>query len=149
MKTPKYKAWNIKYKRMDDVAELNWLSDGNLGYNRRENEQVLSGGVNQAGYEDEFILLDYIGLNDENGQEIYRGDIVKCVCREGWFIAVVKFGNPNGVYSWGWQLKRIRGNAFNPEILLWVETELDHVTCEVIGNIYENPELIMDGRRSK
>jgi len=79
----------------------------------------------------------FTGLHDKNGKEIYEGDFLLCSCREEGFIAVVEFGNPNCTYSWGWQLRKICGENFNTDILLWVETETDDATCEIIGNIYE------------
>ena len=82
----------------------------------------------------------YTELKDDDNFDIYNGDILLCETTEGKFIAVVEFGNPNGFYSWGWQLAS--DTNFNKDILLWVETELDHVNCKVIGNIHDNPELM-------
>lgn len=87
-------------------------------------------------------LGQYTGLKDKNRKEIYEGDIVECEYEQRAFIAIVEFGNPNSSYSWGWQLDKIKGDDFNTDILLWVETELEGVECTIIGNIYENPKLI-------
>lgn len=87
----------------------------------------------------------YTGLCDKNDKEIYEGDIVHCwdtiaKC-EIW--AVVEFGNPNAEYTWGWQLRKIKGSkGVNLDILCWVECEETNAYCEIIGNIYDNPELL-------
>ena len=86
----------------------------------------------------------YIELPDKNSRQIFEGDIVKCTdtnvgCT---FTAVVVFGNPNCEYNWGFQLVRISGATANTDILLWVEMEETGAFIEVIGNIYDNPELI-------
>jgi uncharacterized phage protein (TIGR01671 family) len=92
-------------------------------------------------------IQQFTGLLDKNGVEIYEGDILELKAQGSGYavlnwVAVVEFGNPNGEYNWGWQLKPIKGVGINPDILLWVETEMPNVSCEVIGNIYENPELL-------
>ena len=89
----------------------------------------------------------YTGLTDNNGKKIFEGDIVKCLdmINEIEFISVVEFGNPNGTYSWGWQLKHIKGDKPNFDILLWVEMEEIGAYIEVIGNIHDNPELLKGG----
>lgn len=90
-------------------------------------------------------LGQFTGLCDKNGKEIYEGDIVHCwdtiaKC-EIW--AVVEFGNPNAEYTWGWQLRKIKGSkGVNLDILCWVECEETNAYCEIIGNIYDNPELL-------
>jgi len=92
----------------------------------------------------------YTGLTDKNGAKIFEGDICRLIHdwhngTTGEWCAVVEFGNPNSTYSWGWQLKRISGEMFVPAILLWVDMEETGATCEVIGNIHDNPELLEGG----
>ena len=50
--------------------------------------------------------------------------------------AVVEFGNPNGLYSWGYQLDPITEFGFNTDILAWIDTEECGIYAEVIGNIH-------------
>ena len=55
---------------------------------------------------------------------------------------IVSFENPDSNDTWGWRLVPITECYVNREILLWVETELNTVECRVIGNIFDNPELL-------
>ncbi|MCA1029398.1 YopX family protein [Cytobacillus kochii] len=74
------------------------------------------------------ILRQYTGLKDKNGKEIYEGDVVTGVNRifEGEILQDVNF--LNGCFMFGnWNAHEFFNN---------------HQFIEVIGNIYENPELI-------
>ena len=86
----------------------------------------------------------YTGLTDKNGKKIFEGDIVKCTdtINDFEFNAVVEFGNPNGEYNWGYQLKFISGEDSNFDILCWVDMEETGAYIEIIGNIHDNPELL-------
>jgi hypothetical protein len=67
-------------------------------------------------------LMQYTGLKDRNGVEIYENDILDWDKKE--------WGEPyQEVAKWDYELLNIRQND-------WSEW------CEVIGNIYENPELL-------
>jgi len=77
------------------------------------------------------ILMQYTGLKDKNGKEIYEGDIViekkynihKGFCEVFWNVDRFDLTNyNNGDYYHGYEVN-------------WTEVE-------VIGNIYENKELL-------
>ena len=86
----------------------------------------------------------YTGLMDKSGKKIFEGDIVKITDRNICFdtMAVIEFGNPNGLYTWGWQLKPLENKPFAIEILHWVDMEDSGAFIEVIGNVMDNPELL-------
>ena len=89
----------------------------------------------------------YTGLVDKNGKKIFEGDIVRLTDKSfgNEWKAVVEFGNPNGNYTWGWQLNPIGiAKNVNTDILCWVEMEETGAFCEVIGNVQDNPELLQE-----
>ena len=70
-------------------------------------------------------LMQYTGIKDKNGKEIYEGDIIK---------APHDFG-PGGFHE--------RTFVFRTIALIGaVEAYWDMSAAEIIGNIYENPELL-------
>ena len=77
-------------------------------------------------------LGQFTGLFDSNGQEIYEGDIVKC--GTGRICEVVYFLSP--VHA-GYDLNPVGGFDCKPpsEFSLWSD-------LTVIGNVYDNPDLL-------
>lgn len=126
----KFRAWNKGVKKMVLVTRIDWNTTGNSidpGIWSLEGiEQVKStDGKDRNDYvqQEDFILMQYTGLKDKSGKEIYEGDIIKT---EGGALGVVKwrhFGfEQDMINTLGW----------------WVIQE----DGEIIGNIYENPELL-------
>lgn len=83
-------------------------------------------------------------LKDDDGTLIFENDVLslKDEINESEWKALVKFGNPNAEYTWGWQLVPITECDDNKDILLWVETEMGYMYCNIIGNRFDNPELL-------
>ena len=87
--------------------------------------------LNEINKDDSLILMQFTGLLDKNSVEIYEGDIVKA---------------PDGV--WEVQIRDLEdgvcliNDAKETGSLDYIDGEYSLTECEVIGNIYENPELL-------
>ena len=93
---------------------------------------------------DRETVCEYTGLTDRNGANIFEGDIVKITDKivDATYYARVEFGNPNAQYNWGFQLVPLCKTPFAVDILHWVDMEESGAFIEIIGNIYDNPELL-------
>jgi uncharacterized phage protein (TIGR01671 family) len=80
--------------------------------------------------EDEYEPMQYTGLKDKNGKEIYEGDIVKLFDELG--------ENPN-LYKVEYIKAQWIISPLSEQMDGWY---LGRNKVEVIGNIYENPELL-------
>ncbi len=109
---------------------------------------IIRGSLNDVGCAYEVIpetIGQCTGLRDKNGKLIFEGDVVKLTDTNNnieWKAYVV-FGNPYGEFNWGWNLMYIgEKTKVDTDILLWTEMEETGAYCEVIGNVYDNPELL-------
>lgn len=119
MREIKFRAWDGDCKKMDyfTLNDVMW---------------------NECQYDSDFPFMQYTGLYDKNGKEIYEGDI----CRYQWeyrgkqTISQVVF--EHGAFSFlernELEKKRNQGGQ------LVRVSNCNHI--EIIGNIYQNPDLL-------
>lgn len=93
---------------------------------------------------DPSTICQCTGLKDDDGTLIFENDVLSLkdeISKCEWK-AIVKFGNPNAEYTWGWQLVPLTECDANKDILMWVETEMGYMYCNIIGNRFDNPEQL-------
>jgi uncharacterized phage protein (TIGR01671 family) len=85
------------------------------------------------------VLMQYTGLKDKNGKEIYEGDIVKAFYDKKYpFHYKIVFNQKIACY---WAEPIQLNHAVTTTKPLYDIIEIFE-NCEVIGNLYENPELL-------
>jgi uncharacterized phage protein (TIGR01671 family) len=141
MRTIKFRAWDKEKKEMTDLRELyfDFLNgefhhvEAMIGWGNRatetRKEPLL---ISDLGWrKQQVVLMQFTGLKDKNGKEIYEGDI--CGHEEDPSIFQVVFEN----------------GAFRKSYKEWDETlekpvlihyDIQLLKIEVIGNVWENTE---------
>lgn len=123
---PKFRAWLKKKQEMDnEVDQINWFN-GELDF--------IGDGITYMVKADDLVLMQSTGLKDKNGKEIFEGDVVT----NGWKRQVVTFGTQKVEEDFG-SIRICRG--FN----LYLGGGYPNAIMsefEVVGNIYENPDLL-------
>ena len=124
---PKFRAWDSAKKEMfKDTFAI--TESGQVVVVEQESVASSPDYV----FVDHLVIMQSTGLADKNGKEIFEGDIVKMskdVYSESTYYEVVR--HYGGAY-------RLESKQHGCE--LW----LRHTDCEVVGNVYENPELLED-----
>ena len=126
MREIKFRAWDNRNKRMYpfELIELPYNENVNL-------DGQFDGLVNR-----EYLFMQYTGLLDKNGEEIYEGDIVSVFDYDTEFLGHGKIV----FYDFSWCIEWIcKDKNFTMMFSEWYE---ETKTVEVIGNIYENQELL-------
>jgi uncharacterized phage protein (TIGR01671 family) len=126
MREIKFRAWDKIHKEIKEVAIISWISRFAALWNVRGNVRITI----DRDFGD-IELMQYTGLKDKNGKEIYEGDIVYAKCCEKYLEV---YWNDIGCGGW-WFTEKIDGD-------MYPVGKIDLDWLEVKGNIYENPELL-------
>ncbi len=133
MREIKYKTWDridkswVKAKDLSDPTTLKVRSteDGFRFLNKSESD---------------FDFVQFTGLHDKNGKEIHEGDVVRIEFSS--YVPnkdhVVEYNTESASFI-GRMIEKKEHSGYHQD------REYDffsHTNCEVIGNIYENPELL-------
>lgn len=119
-RTIKFRAWDKKYNQIvlwDDISRTNII--GSLINNNNRN---ISHG----------ILMQFTGLLDKNGVEIYEGDILPLN---------IHYTKGNFVVNWDEKNALFRA-CLGGSGHCWKLETLNFKHIEVIGNIYQHPHLL-------
>jgi uncharacterized phage protein (TIGR01671 family) len=135
MREIKFRAWDKKGRKMHCHDALRTLV---IGHYMPDSE------------DDEFVVMQFTGLLDKNGREIFEGDLLRRPVGSRPFdkfnfVVYEVFYHENDCADRhvGFQMNRthyqggLRGTSDFPDFL-----PKNTVQMEVIGNIYENPELL-------
>jgi len=150
MRAIKFRAWDKRNLMMIDL--------GHLVINRmsKYNVYAVVGDLGNTLHKNDYEIMQFTGLKDKNGVEVYFDDIVKfcfhdendensmyegtAVITESITYGVgILFDYDEWPYQKVWAV--IEGGVIED---LWEDDNL--WTVEVIGNIYENPELLASER---
>jgi len=120
MREIKFRAWNEKEKKMIPHNRLFRLDTSN--------ELPFLPLLEK--YNDDYQVMQFTGLKDRNGKEIYEGDIVDTNGGRGEVIWNEELA--------AWGVKQMVSDH------TWIDRLCDWTDEEVIGNIYENPDYLTD-----
>lgn len=139
MREIKFRLWDHNTDTMMIPDNFEFY-DGEIGWIDASREAGPKSG--NDGVPGQFEIMQYVGLHDKNGREIYEGDILRVTTGEDGesYVATVKwFGDEDypafdleGIpATWNYD-----ANALATIFQSGVET------CEVIGNIFEDKQLL-------
>ena len=134
----KFKAWDKKRKRLAKVIAINLYL-----------KQVVLKDITVP-FEDAEII-ESTGLKDKNGVEIYEGDILLSTAsenQEDWKKWRVHYADGRFLIDYK-QIPKDKRKRKNLELEDLCEDNVWIYGLEVIGNIYENPELLDSSKLCK
>lgn len=124
MRKIKFRAWHKEKKIMGEVLGIDIL-----------HKEIFFSNEDVDCYEHvdfkNIELMQYTELKDKNNKEIYEGDIVKLRANHG--IGVVKYYDEWGAFV---------VEYIKPRPLSVLGINYYKEDTEILGNIYENPELL-------
>lgn len=123
----KFRAWDKKNQIMNNVEEMIFYKIGDSVSHINPDDNKFKNSI------ENFELMQYTGLKDKNGKEIYEGDLLMWKGDDGVYFEVF-YHQHFARFACNSHYQPGRCGGYIPEVF--------HAEMEVIGNIHENPELI-------
>lgn len=114
----KFRAWDKRHNSMEYINDLYWFEEN---------------GIHDFN-DDNYIFMQNTGLKDKNEKEIYDSDIVKVT----WGSGKIVFYEVKYCGSLGYHYLRDTKNKEDDDIICIY----DYSQMDVIGNVFDNPELL-------
>ena len=124
---PKFRAWHNELGRMMSIKNM-WFQDSRIE-ELELNDAVMNEHI--TAYPEQIELMQSTGLCDKEGTEVFEGDILHHQIQTE-YTFIVKYDKDKGRW-YGDGLSRTYRIDITKEFLPYYK---------VIGNIYENPELL-------
>lgn len=129
MNLPKFRAWDKHIGKMFSVGIIDYTIHS--VYVKQPN------GLYTESDFDEVELMQFTGLKDKNGKEVFEGDIIRFFdCDGDEYTVPVVWDNDYACFSVDWGSNMLTSFDYLEEFY----TDLKDI--EAIGNIYENLSLI-------
>lgn len=100
----------IKFRAWNESGMVEW-----------ENLKSLRYAIQNAN----IVVMQFTGLKDKNGEEIYEFDIIQSPNTTIW---TVEWNNEHSCFQ-----------AISGSVIM---SPIDNINCQIIGNSFENPELL-------
>lgn len=122
----RFRAWLKKDKEMIDVEEIHF-NNGNLDF--------IGDAITWMCKNNDFVLMQSTGLMEKNGKEIFEGDILSIETDEENVRVEVSWDSKHALFVF-------ESKKYNEKEALGELFEDNSYPFKIIGNIYENPELV-------
>ena len=127
MREIKFRAWHKEKKEIVDVEEIDFM---NKVINYIDNDYENNRQEIRGAYFEDVELMQYTGLKDKNNKEIYEGDVLSNGNDEKPYKVIFENGSFRAEFE----------GDFEEYSFYLIDIVAQH--CEIVGNIYQNPELL-------
>lgn len=131
----KFRAWAVRQQEMEMIKDLYWFEENGVHNDGYGDSDIAISGAN-----DSYVLMQFTGLVDCDGVDIYEGDVVEYSNGPEMIKNIVQYeinyegdGNIFAGYLFDGSYNVGNGDPFG---------EASGVHFKVIGNVFEHPHFL-------